>query len=159
MSDVGSDQDTMVSLIRFQRQLFPRLDHFLLQLLDLFGEHGLGRGGRVDTRGLDGDDDVTVVLQEVVGVQADDTGLIRLGDIGEDDVDHGDEHSVFRGMTGVFDDGCEVLGYCSTTTLRLRTNNVRPLLGHVDQITSTSVREFDGVDSSLGTDNIGNVGN
>lgn len=95
----------MVSLIRLQRQLFPRLDHLLLQLLHLLGEHCLGRCRGIDTRRLDRDDDVAVVFQKVVGVEADDTGLVGLGDVGEDDVDHGDEHSVFGGMTGVLDDG------------------------------------------------------
>jgi hypothetical protein len=44
----------------------------------------------------------------VVGVESNDTGLIGLGDIGKDDVDHLDEHAVFLGVTGVFYDGCEV---------------------------------------------------
>lgn len=51
-----------------------------MKLLDLLSEDGLGRCGRVDTTGLDGDDDVTVVFEEVVGVETDDTGLVGLGD-------------------------------------------------------------------------------
>jgi len=37
------------------------------------------------------------------------------------------------------------------------TDNVGPLLGHVDQISSRSVGELDGVDGSLRSDNIGDV--
>jgi hypothetical protein len=37
-------------------------------------------------------------------------------------------------------------------------DNVGPLLGHVDEISSTSVRELDSVYSSLRSDNVGNVG-
>lgn len=38
------------------------------------------------------------------------------------------------------------------------TNNIRPLLGHVDQITSTSVREFNSIHRSLRTDHIRHMG-
>ena len=62
--------------------------------------------------------------------------------IGKDNVDHADEHPVLGRVTGVLDDG----------------DNVGPLLGHVDEITTTSVRELDGVDGSLGSDNVGDVG-
>jgi hypothetical protein len=62
--------------------------------------------------------------------------------IGEDDIDHADEHPVLCRVTGVLDDG----------------DNVGPLLGHVDEISSTSVRELDSVYGSLGSDNVGNVG-
>lgn len=61
--------------------------------------------------------------------------------IGKDDIDHADEHPVFCGVTSVLDDG----------------DDVGPLLGHVDEITSTSVREFDGVNGSLGSDNVGDM--
>lgn len=40
-----------------------------------------------------------------MGVEADDSGLVGLSDVGEDDVDHLNQHSVFLGVTGVFDDG------------------------------------------------------
>lgn len=39
------------------------------------------------------------------------------------------------------------------------TDNVGPLLGHVDQVSSGSVGELDGVDCSLRSDDIGDVGN
>jgi hypothetical protein len=67
---------------------------------------------------------------------------ILLLTIGEDDIDHADEHPVLCRVTGVLNNG----------------DNVRPLLGHVDEISSTSVREFDSVYGSLGSDNVGNVG-
>lgn len=97
---------------------------------------------RVDTVGLDGDDDSTAVLQEVVGVQSNDTRLIGLSDIGENDIDHLDEHSVFLRVTSVLDNG----------------DNVGSLLGHTDEITAGSVGELDGVDDTFGADNVGNVG-
>lgn len=59
------------------------LEHLLLHLLHLTGKDDLGGGSRVNASGLDGDEDVSVVLQEVVGVESDDTGLVGLGDIGE----------------------------------------------------------------------------
>ena len=68
----------MITLVRLQGQLLPWLHHLSLKLLNFLGEHSLGGRGRVDTARLDRDDDVTLVLQEVVGVQSYDTGLIRL---------------------------------------------------------------------------------
>lgn len=44
-----------------------------------------------------------------MGVEGDDTRLVGLGDVGEDDVDHLDEHSVFLRVSGVVDDGCRGL--------------------------------------------------
>jgi len=118
------------------------LDALFSHDVDFASEDLSGGGGGVDTVGLDGDDDGTAVLQEVVGVQSDDTGLIGLSDIGKDDIDHLNEHSVLLRVSGVLDDG----------------DDVGSLLGHTDQITAGSVRELDGVDDSLGTDNVGNVG-
>ena len=71
----------MVSLIRLQRQLLLWLQLLGLQLLDLRGEDRLGRGRRVNTRGLDRDDKVAVVLQEVVRVEGDDARLVGLGNM------------------------------------------------------------------------------
>jgi hypothetical protein len=69
----------VITLVRFQGELFPRLDHLSLELLYFLGKDGLSRCRRVDTAGLDGDDDVSLVLQEVVSVQTDNTSLIGLG--------------------------------------------------------------------------------
>ena len=45
-------------------------------------------------------------------------------------------------MTRIFNDG----------------NDVRSGFGHVEKIATRAVREFDSVDISFGTDNVGNVG-
>jgi hypothetical protein len=85
---------------------------------------------------------VTTVLEEVVSVEGDDSGLVRLGNVGEDNVDHGEEHAVLVGVSGVLDDG----------------DDVRALLGHVDQVSAGSMGELDGVDGSFRTDDVGDVG-
>lgn len=110
----------MISLIRFQGELFPRLDHFTLHLLYFGGEYDFCGCCRVNARSFDGDDDVSSVLEEVMSIQSDDTCLIWLGDIGENDIDHGYEHAVLHGVTGVLDDGDDV---CAPTC-------------HADEITS-----------------------
>ena len=69
----------------------------------LVGEDGLGLGSGVDTTGLDRNDEVTASLQEVVRVEGDNTGLIWLGNIGEDAVNHADQHSVLPWVAGVLD--------------------------------------------------------
>lgn len=70
---------------------------------------------------------------------------IRRGEltISKDDIDHGDQHPVLGRMTSILHDR----------------DNIRPLLGHVDQITSRSVRELYGIHGSLGTNNVGYMGN
>lgn len=78
-----------------------------------------------------------------MAVESDNTGLIGLGNIGEDDIDHADEHAVLHGVTGILNDG----------------DDVGALLGHVDEVTSGTVRELDGVDVSGGADDIGDVRN
>ena len=137
VSLVLSDDDGVISLVRLEgellwlismyrlaepvaRSLTLRLDALLSHDVDLAGEHLRSRGGRVDTVGLDGDDNGSAVLQEVVSVQRNDTGLVRLSDIGKDDVDHLNEHSVLLRVSGVLDNG----------------DNVCSLLGHANEISA-----------------------
>ena len=131
----------MVTLERLQGQLLLRLNLLLTHLLDLLGENNLGLGCAVNTVGLDGDDNTTLVLEEHVGVETDDTGLVGLGNIGKDDINHGDEHAVAERVTGILNDG----------------DDVGTVSGHADQITTGTVRELDSVDVTGGTDNISDV--
>lgn len=131
----------VISLERLEGELLLGLDALLPKLGDLAGEDSLGRGSGVDTAGLDGDDNTAADLEELVGVQTDNTGLVGLGNVGEDAVDHADEHAVLEGVTGVLDDG----------------DNVGALGGHVDEISAGAVGELDGEDGTSRADNIGNV--
>ena len=72
---VDADDDRVVPLVGLEGHLLLRLHLFCLHLLDLSGEDDLGLGGRVDAVGLDGDDEVAAVLQEVGGVDGDDASL------------------------------------------------------------------------------------
>jgi hypothetical protein len=132
----------VVTLERLKGKLLLGLDTHLSQLSDFLGEDSLRCGSRVDTVGLDGDDDTTADLQEEASVKTDDTGLIGLGNIGEDAIDHTDEHTVLEGVTGILDDRDDV---CAVG-------------GHVDQITAGAVRELYSEDGSLGTNDISDVG-
>jgi hypothetical protein len=49
--------------------LFLGLDTFFLEFLDFTGKHSGSINSGIDTRGLDGDDDVTIVLQKVMSVE------------------------------------------------------------------------------------------
>lgn len=138
---VDTSNHGVVSLERLQGKLLLGLDALLPKLGDLASEDGLGRCGRVDTAGLDGDHDTTAGLEELVGVEADDTGLIGLGNVGEDAVDHADEHAVLERVTGVLDDG----------------DNVGAVGGHVDEISAGAVGELDGEDGSGRANDVGNV--
>ena len=81
-------------------------------------------------------------LQELMGVQGHDTGLIGLGNVGKDDIDHANEHAVALGHTGILDDG----------------DDVGALLGHVQEVTSHAVGELDGVDEAGGPDPVSDMG-
>ena len=91
----------MISLERFQGKLLLGLDASLPELIHFCGEDGLRRGGRINAVSLDGDENTAANLEEVLGVEDDDTGLIGLGNIGEDAIDHADEHAVLQWVTGV----------------------------------------------------------
>lgn len=140
---VDTGNHGVISLERLKGQLLLGLDALLSHLLHLSGEDGLGGGSRVDTVGLDGNKDTTTELEEKVGVETDDTGLVGLGNIGEDAVDHADKHAVLQGVTGVLDNG----------------DNVGTVGSHVDQVTAGTVRELDSVDSTGRANDIGDVGN
>lgn len=104
----------MVSLVGLQCQLFPRLEVGLLQLLDFSSVDGFWNGRRVDTGSLDGDDGISTILEEVRSIEGYDTGLVWLGYVGKDGVDHGEQQPVLLRMTSVFDDGddiCSLLGH------------------------------------------------
>lgn len=85
---------------------------------------------------------MSAVLEEVLRIEGDDTRLIGLRNVRKHGVDHADQHAVLVRMTGVLDDW----------------NNVGALLGHVDEIASGSGRELDGIDETLRSDNVRDVG-
>jgi hypothetical protein len=85
---------------------------------------------------------VATSLEEILSVVSNDTSLIGLSNIGEDDVDHADEHAVLEGITGIINDR----------------DDVSTALSHVDKITTRTERELNGVDHTLGTDKIRDVG-
>jgi len=138
---VDTSHDNVVALVGFQGHLLNGAEGLLAQLLDLVGVDDLGSHGAVNAAGLDGDHEVATVLNEVGSVKAEDTSLIGLGHIGEDHVDHGDEHAVLLGVARVLNDG----------------DNVGALLSHVDQVAAYALRELDGVDGSGGANQVGDV--
>lgn len=140
---VDTDDHGMVSLERLESKLLLRLDPLRSELLNFLGEYNLRGGRTVDTVGLDRDDNAAADLEEQMSVQRDDTSLIGLRNVGEDAVDHGDEHAISERVSGVLDDG----------------NDVGSVGGHVDEVTARSVREFDGVDNTGGSHDIRDVGN
>jgi len=141
-TDVTSGDDTMISLEGFKGKLLQGLDPLLSHLLYFSGEHGFWGSGTVDTVGLDGDHNTSSDLQEQMGIQTDDTSLVRLGDICEDHIDHTDQHSVAERVTGILDDWDDVCAVGS----------------HVDQISARSVRELNGENSTGWANDISNVG-
>ena len=70
-----------------------------------------------------------------------DSGLIRLRNICKNDIDHTNEHTITKGLSGVLNDW----------------NNVGTVCGHVDEISARSVREFNRKDCACRTDDIRNV--
>ena len=113
----------MITLVRLERNLLEGLELRFPDGVDFLREHSRWRSGGVDTAGLDGNDDMALVLEEEVGVSGDDTCLIRLGNICEDGVDLGEQHAVFLWEARVFNDGCDTDQYCGL--LGFKKYNVR----------------------------------
>lgn len=84
---------------------------------------------------------MTTIPQEQVCVHGHNTGLVRLGDISKDNVDHTDQHAVLVGVTGILNNW----------------NNVGALLCHVNKVTTGTVGEFDGVDKTGRANDVSNV--
>ena len=76
---------------------------------------------------------MSAVLEKVVRVECHDSSLIRLRHVGEYHVDHAQEHAILVRVAGVLDDRYDV----------------GALLGHVDEIATRAVREFDCIDETL----------
>jgi hypothetical protein len=64
-----------------------------------------------------------------------------LSHISENDVYHGNKHSVSQGVTGILNNG----------------DDVGAVSSHANQVTAGTVRELNGIDITGGTDNISNV--
>ena len=137
----ASDND-MVSFVRFKRDSLDRSELLLLKGFDLGSIHDFGGLGGVNAGSFDGDNEVASVLDEVSGVETENTSLIGLGDISEDNVNHRHEHSVLLGVSSILDDG----------------DDVSSLLGHVNQVSARSLGELYGVHASSGTDEVSNMG-
>ncbi len=139
---VLGDNDGVATLVGLEGDVLLGLEAVALELLDLRREDSLRGSGGVDTRGLDRDDAVAVVLQEVLGVVGNDTGLVRLRNIGEDDVNHVDLHAVGKGVARILDDG----------------DDVGAALGHSREVTARAEGALDGIHHALGADKVRHVG-
>jgi hypothetical protein len=62
----------------------------------------------VNAAGLDRDEKTTTLLQEELGVDTDNSGLIGLGNIGKDDIDHRQKHAVSHRLASVLNDRDDV---------------------------------------------------
>jgi hypothetical protein len=138
---VAADHAGMVSLERLQGHLLSGLELLLLQLLHLSSEHSLGRHSRVDTVRLDGDHEMPSVLQEVVRIDCHNTSLVRLRHIREDNIHHANQHTILQRMPGVLNNR----------------DNIRPLLRHVHQVSSTAMRKLHSVDNPRRTYDVGDM--
>lgn len=110
----------MVAFIRLEVYFFDWPEFLLTESIDLLSEYLLRRDSRVNTACLNRDDKRAAVLDEHGGVESQDSCLVRLGNICENDVHHRHEHAILLRMSCVLDDR----------------NDVRTLLGHVDEVTA-----------------------
>lgn len=129
------------SLKGFQRQLLNGLDALLLHFLHFPRKHCLRSRRAIDTIRLDRHDDPASNLKIQMCVQSDNTRLIWLRYVCEDDIHHGNQHTVAKWVTRVFDDGDDVCAVGS----------------HVDEIATRAVGEFDCEDGSFRANDIGDV--
>ena len=113
----------MISFVGLKSQLLNGSEFLLSQFLHLRSVDDLWRLSTVDTRGFNRNDKVSSVFNEHVGVESEDSCLIRLGNVCEDNIDHGHKHSVLLRMASIFDNW----------------DHVGALLCHVDQVSADSV--------------------
>lgn len=120
--------------------------------------------GAVNAAGLDGDEEPTTLLQEQLGVDTDNSGLIGLSNIGENDIDHREKHPVGHGLTSILDNTVTVRlascpaghldrdAYGMTLVRRVleKSASIRPAretsgspYRHVDEISARTMRELD----------------
>ena len=74
------------------------------ELLDLTGKHLLGGSSAVNAASFNGDEKTATLLQEQLRVDTDDSGLVGLGNIGENDIDHREKHAVGHRLASVLND-------------------------------------------------------
>lgn len=82
---------------------------------------------------LDRDHEVSIILEEHMRVDGDNTGLVRLGNIGEHNIDHWHQHTVSLRMASIFDDW----------------HDIDTLLGSIDEVTASTLRELDSIHHSF----------
>jgi len=140
---IFGNHNRVVSLVWLQSQLLERFEIFILQFAHFPTKDRFRRRRTVNATGLDGNDRVSPIFQKVMGIERDDARLIGLRHIGKDDINHADEHAVFEGVPGVFNDW----------------NDVGALLGNAEEVASRTMREFDSVDGAAGTNNVADMGN
>ena len=131
----------MVSLIWLEGASLDGSELLLLQALDLLGENNLWWLGGINAGGLDGNDEMPSVLDELSGIKSKDTSLIWLGDISEDHINHWHEHPVLLRMSSILDDW----------------DDVGSLFGHVDEVSTGSLGELNSVDATSWSNKVGNV--
>mmetsp|Transcript_2641 Transcript_2641/g.7894 ORF Transcript_2641/g.7894 Transcript_2641/m.7894 type:complete len:285 (+) Transcript_2641:273-1127(+) len=131
----------MVSMVRFQGELFLRLHLLFLQLVHLHRKDRLGCCRGVNTVRLDGNDHPTAVLEKETCIVRHNPCLIRLSNVGEDDVHHADEHPVPLWLSRILDDG----------------HHIRASLRHVRQVAPRTMRELHGIDDTLGANHVRDV--
>jgi len=73
-----SSDDAMISLVWFQSDLLLRLDSFRLHFLNFLCKHDLRVRSRIDAICFDRDYNTAIKFEEHVGIQSDNTCLIRL---------------------------------------------------------------------------------
>eukprot|EP01085_Mycamoeba_gemmipara_P003621 Mycagemm_TRINITY_DN10214_c0_g1::TRINITY_DN10214_c0_g1_i1::g.3621::m.3621 type:complete len:160 gc:universal TRINITY_DN10214_c0_g1_i1:980-501(-) len=138
---VHTNDYSVVALVGFKSDLLLGLQLLSNELLDLRCEDGCCGDGRVDAVCLDGDNKVATGLQEVAGVQSQNTGLIRLCDVGEQHIDHSDEHAVLVRVASVLDNR----------------NYIGALLCHVDKVTARASGELHSVHNTSRSNDICDV--
>jgi hypothetical protein len=127
-----ADND-VITFVGLEGDSFDWAELLLSELFDLLGVNDLRGLSRIDATSLDRNNEMASVLDEHASVEAKDTGLIGLGDISEDNVNHGHNHSVLLGVTSVLNDG----------------DHISALLGHIDEVTTTTLGELDSINCTF----------
>lgn len=113
----------MVSFIGLQGQLLFRGQAIFFEFVYLVSKHNIRLICGVNTVGFEGNQELSTVFQVHMRVFRNDTGLIRLSNISENNIDHPDNESIIQRLSSIMDDW----------------DNIGSLLGHIDQISTHSM--------------------
>lgn len=88
ISSIRSNNHSMIIFIWFKSKLFFRFKSFFFKSLDLTLEDDSGLFSGVNTISFNGNHEVSSIFKEILTIHSNNSGLIGLGNIGKNNINH-----------------------------------------------------------------------